>query len=225
MLLKTSCAISGTGFLVHKDIIEKNNGWKHHLLTEDIEFSVDSVIQGEIIGYCANAFLYDEQPCTFKQSWVQRLRWSKGFYQVFGRYGKALLKTLFKKRSFSCYDLFMTIAPIMFITLFSILVNLSFLIYGLNSSYYIPGLINNTSWAIAASFINYYVVLYAFGLITTITEWDNINSSKFKKILYTFTFPIFIFTYIPISLTALFKKVKWQPVQHHIGKTIEEIQT
>ena len=26
--------------------------------------------------------IYDEQPTTAKQSWDQRMRWSKGFYQV-----------------------------------------------------------------------------------------------------------------------------------------------
>ena len=41
----SSCAISGTGFMVDSQIIEKNQGWKHHLLTEDIEFSVDNIIQ------------------------------------------------------------------------------------------------------------------------------------------------------------------------------------
>ena len=75
MMLGTSCAISGTGFLLHKEVIRKNGGWKHHLLTEDIEFSVDSVIHGEKIGYCGKAIIYDEQPTKFSQSWNQRLRW------------------------------------------------------------------------------------------------------------------------------------------------------
>ena len=96
MILGTSCAISGTGFLVHNDIIKKNHGWKHHLLTEDIEFSIDSVIQGEKIGYCGTAKVYDEQPRTWEQSWNQRLRWSKGFYQVFARYGGRLVKGFVK---------------------------------------------------------------------------------------------------------------------------------
>lgn len=49
MLLHTSCAISGTGFLLSSEIVRENNGWKHHLLTEDIEFTIDSVIHGEKI--------------------------------------------------------------------------------------------------------------------------------------------------------------------------------
>ena len=98
MMLHTSCAISGTGFLLRRDIVEANDGWKHHLLTEDIEFSIDSVIHGETIGYCGNAKLYDEQPVSFAQSWNQRLRWSKGFYQVFGKYGKELFLSIFKRK-------------------------------------------------------------------------------------------------------------------------------
>ena len=68
MLLGTSCAVSGTGFLIHRDIINRTNGWKYFLLTEDIQFTVESILNGERIGYCHNAILYDEQPETFSQS-------------------------------------------------------------------------------------------------------------------------------------------------------------
>jgi len=74
MKLGTSCAVSGTGFLVNSAVFRENGGWKHHLLTEDIEFSVDSILHGETIGYCGSAMFYDEQPVTFAQSWNQRLR-------------------------------------------------------------------------------------------------------------------------------------------------------
>jgi cellulose synthase/poly-beta-1,6-N-acetylglucosamine synthase-like glycosyltransferase len=62
------------------------------MLTEDIEFSIDTVVRGGKIGYCANAMVYDESTEDFKQSWNQRLRWSKGFYQVIGKYGPAPCK-------------------------------------------------------------------------------------------------------------------------------------
>ena len=44
-----------------------------------------------------------------------------------------------------------------------------------------------------------------------------------KKILYTFTFPIFIFTYVPISIVALFRKIEWKPITHSVCKSIEEV--
>ncbi|MBC5646941.1 glycosyltransferase family 2 protein [Christensenella sp. NSJ-35] len=227
MMLKTSCAISGTGFLIHNDIIQKNHGWKHHLLTEDIEFSVDSIIHGETIGYCGDAKIYDEQPCTWKQSWTQRLRWSKGFYQVLGKYTKGLLKGFALERRFACYDMFITIAPAIFVSLASILVNACFLLNGMmGSNFYIQHLVfSTTTTAILSSLFNFYIMLFLVGLITTVTEWNEIHdTSPVKKILYTFSFPFFILTYIPISIAALFKKIGWDPIPHNISKSIEDFE-
>ena len=93
MWLGNSCHVGGTGFMFSQEIMRRNNGWKFHLLTEDLEFTMDSVLHGDRIGYCGTAILYDEQPVTFAQSWRQRLRWSKGFLQVF-RYYKELYTKL-----------------------------------------------------------------------------------------------------------------------------------
>lgn len=60
MLLGNSCAVSGTGFFVSQRMIDENNGWPFHLLTEDIQFSVHCVINGHKIGYCDRAIVYDE---------------------------------------------------------------------------------------------------------------------------------------------------------------------
>ena len=46
-LLKTSCAVSGTGFLFSRRILEQRGGWNFYLLTEDIEFTIANVIAGE----------------------------------------------------------------------------------------------------------------------------------------------------------------------------------
>ncbi len=223
MILKTGCAISGTGFMVSDEIIRKNNGWKHHLLTEDIEFSIDNAIQGEKIGYCGSAILYDEQPYLFEQSWNQRLRWAKGFYQVFAKYGMDLFKSIFTKRSFCCYDMFVTICPALFLSLLSVGINTVFLTAGLINIEIYPELIQETTTAIFMSVFNSYSILFVLGLITTITEWKQINSSSWKKIKYIFTFPIFIFTYVPISIVALYKKIEWKPITHSIAKSIEEV--
>lgn len=166
--------------------------------------------------------LYDEQPCTWHQSWIQRLRWSKGFYQVFGKYSKDLVKGIFKGKSFACYDMLMTIAPALFVTLTSIVVNLFFLIFGLFVPSMTATMIPTTITAVCMSFLNFYLMLLAFGILTTVTEWKNINSTTAKKIKYIFTFPLFIFTYVPISIAALFQKVEWKPITHSIAASIEE---
>ena len=128
MLMGTSCAISGTGFLFSRKVIESTNGWVFHLLTEDIEFSVYHILQGRTIGFCADAVLYDEQPATFRQSWRQRLRWARGFLQVFRKYGFGLVKGM-GKGSFSCYDMSMTVMPAFLLTVALIV---SYLVVGLS---------------------------------------------------------------------------------------------
>ncbi len=68
------------------------------------------------------------------------------------------------------------------------------------------------------------VLTFFIGLITTITEWNQIHTSIPKKILYTFTFPLFMLTYIPIALVAVFsKKVEWKPIKHTKKVRLEDI--
>lgn len=220
MQLGTSCAISGTGFLVSSEILRKNGGWIHHLLTEDIEFTTDCIIKGEKIGYCADAVLYDEQPAKFQQSYAQRLRWAKGFYQVFMNYGMRLVKGILKG-SFACYDMLMTLMPAMLLTVVSVTVNLLAIPMGLFSNS-ITGLFGVLApFAQTLGYI--FAMFFALGFITTVTEWKQIYCSRFKKLWYTITFPLFMMTYIPISLIALFRKVEWTPIEHTVSKTVDDI--
>ncbi len=222
MLMDTNCAVSGTGFLVNADVFKENDGWHYTLLTEDIEFSVDCAVAGRKIGYVEAEF-YDEQPITFKQSWIQRMRWAKGFYQVFGKYGKKLIGSWLMNFSFSCYDLTMTIFPALFITLACCLANFVVLIYALFLGGEGTNLIGITLSSLGTTVVNFYITVFLVGLLTTITEWKKIDCSTGKKILYMFTFPLFMFTYVPIAIAALFKKVKWDPIAHNVTKKIEDI--
>ena len=226
MMLKTSCAVSGTGFLVNSSIIKKNNGWKFNLLTEDIQFSVVNILEGEKIGYCESAMFYDEQPTTFKQSWNQRMRWSKGFYQVMFRYGRELIAMMFKKREMfvSCYDMFMTLAPATLLSIGCILLNLIFLAYGATDVHMLRRILPGTLGSIAFAAVNFYLLMFSIGFITLITEWNKILAPAGKKIKSLFTFPLFMITYVPISLVALVKKVEWKPITHCISKSVEEIE-
>lgn len=219
MHLGTSCAVSGTGFLVSADVIRENNGWIHHLLTEDIEFTTDSIIKGEKIGYCANAVLYDEQPTAFNQSYTQRLRWAKGFYQVFANYGAKLFKGILKG-SFSCFDMLMTIMPAMLLTLVSIAMNVIAIPIGIvTHSPDFPMLIKT----LAQTLMNFYGMFFLLGTITAVTEWKSIHCKKSKKILYLFTFPLFMLTYVPIAIVALFRKIEWKPISHTVSKSLSDI--
>lgn len=219
MLLGTSCAVSGTGFLVHRDVIEKNDGWKFFLLTEDIEFSVSCILDGERIAFCQDAMLYDEQPTDFSQSWTQRLRWAKGFLQVFRKYGLRLIRSIVTRRSFASYDITMTILPALFLTLAGILCSIGALVIGL----LVGSDVTIIAKALLATCVNAYMLLFTIGVITVISEWKKIHCGSFHKIASVFTFPLFMFTYIPIALVALFHKVEWKPIYHKEVKTLEQV--
>lgn len=228
LTLNTSCAVSGTGFFVSAKIIEEMGGWKFHLLTEDIEFSTNCILKGRRVSYCPTAVLYDEQPLTFKDSWNQRFRWAKGFYQVFGKYGFDLVKGIGKNPKgyrFACYDMLMTIAPGMLLSIITIIFNTIILILGLTGAVSTGVMISSSISSIVFCLGSYTTFMFMFGALTTFTEWDNIRSTPLKKIGYMFTFPFFMITYIPIALVALFKKVTWKPIQHSISVDVEEFST
>ena len=218
-LLGTSAAVSGTGFMFSRAIHERVGGWKYYLLTEDIEFTIDSVIAGEKIGYCENAMLYDEQPTGFKQSIRQRLRWAKGYIQVFCGYGGALTCGIFSRNFFSCYDMSMAIMPAMVLSLASVFVNLTTLLLNLGS----PDVWQDVALSFGQSCLNIYLTFLLIGAVTLISEWRKIHAPAVKKLLYLATFPLFMFTYIPISVAALFVNVEWKPIVHQRSKSLTEI--
>lgn len=225
LTLNTSCAVSGTGFFVSAKIIEKMGGWKFHLLTEDIEFSTYSILHGERIAYCPTAMLYDEQPITFRDSWNQRFRWAKGFYQVFGKYGLSLVKGVFtnpKGHRFACYDMLMTIAPGMLLSIISILFNTIIIVLAATGVMSTGVAIASSVTSVVFCLCNYIVFMFVFGVLTTFVEWDSIRTTTAKKIRYMFTFPFFMLTYIPIALIALVKKAAWKPIRHSISVDVAE---
>lgn len=219
MRLGTSCAVSGTGFLFSRAVIEETGGWNFFLLTEDIEFTVHHVCAGKKIGFCENAVLYDEQPVTFRQSWRQRLRWARGYLQVFGKFGTQLLRGIFRG-SFGCFDMAMNIMPAAVLSVVGIAVNGAALVLSLAHGAEAATVLRSAAELLGST----YLTLFAIGAITTVTEWRRIYTSNPKKILYAFTFPLFMLTYIPISLTALFtKNLTWKPIEHRRAIALDQI--
>lgn len=228
LTLNTSCAISGTGFFISADIIKQAGGWKWHLLTEDIEFSAKAIIDEINISYSPKAILYDEQPTTFKDSWHQRTRWAKGFYQVFGKYAPELIKGIFKNKKghkFACFDMLMTIAPGMLLTIFTMFLNLIILMLCLSGTVSTGTAISSSISSIIFCLCNYLFIMFAFGVTTVTVEWESIRASSKRKILSVFTFPLFMLTYIPIALIALIKKVEWTPITHNISVDVNDYAT
>jgi len=220
-LLNTSCAISGTGFLVHREILEKVGGWKFFLLTEDIEFTLHHVLEGECIAYCDKAVLYDEQPVKFSQSWRQRMRWTKGSMQVTRKYFFKMVKGIFTGKGFACFDLAVATMIPLILTILGFGVYVLAIVLGL--LFWREDMLIVVK-SLLETFVNSYFMLLGIGAVTTVSEWTKIFAPMKKKIAYTFTFPFFMLSYIPITIVALFSKnVTWKPIVHSQVKTLDDV--
>lgn len=212
-MLGLSSTITGTGFYFSKRIADELGGWPYHSLTEDTEFSADIITRGNRIGYCPEAVIYDEQTTTLRQSWRQRLRWSRGYLQVLKLKGWKLLKGLFKP-NFSCYDMIMSIAPAFALSTITTAVNIITYIVIIATG----GDIAKVLVALAQMLFGMYNTMFLIGLLACISEWKKIRASSFKKILSIIVLPIFMLTYIPIAMEALFVKPVWKPITHTVTK-------
>ena len=74
-----------------KSIID-TYGYETSSITEDLEYTIQCLLNGKKIMFVEDAITYDEQPTDFKVSFVQRLRWSRGNLQCWAKYHKDLIK-------------------------------------------------------------------------------------------------------------------------------------
>lgn len=225
MICHTSCAVSGSGYLVSAKLIEGMKGWDFHTLTEDIQFSTFCAIHGVRIGY-APAEFFDEQPVTLKASIKQRMRWTKGFYQVLFTYGRHMFKSIGKFHRFAAYDMLMVVGPAMLLTLMCLLVNVTFIAVGSLSHGFLATdvEIEMAIGSIIMMLAYMYGTFFVMGLSTTITEWKHIHCpQKWRIFTNLFTFPLFMFTYVPLTVAALFLKVDWVPTPHDVSVTLDEV--
>ena len=210
-ILGTTSEIKGTGFLIHKDIIKRQGGWIHHLLIEDVQFTVEKVLEGERVAYCDTAILYDEQPVDFATSWWQRLRWCKGYIQILCKYTGRLLKAFISGKGFSNYDMIMAMSPAFFISLLAVVANTAGLALTLifEPHAFLASLMSTLGICIGA----YLLFLVVFSLVV-IGERKRIRATVWQRISAVLTFPVFMATYIPIAAAAIFAKNEWRPIKH-----------
>ena len=208
--------VTGTGFLFSSALCRKYGGWPFHTLTEDGEFTMHNEINRAKCAYCHDAIFYDEQAVGFKVSWNQRRRWCGGGLQIFKIYLPRLVRAVFSKRFLSAFDTISSLASAYFISTLAVVVNVvaSVILLALGTpplellSVIIPGVLFA------------YFALTLFSTAITISDWHRIRGSAAKKIFYIFTFPLFLFSFIPPALVTLVKPAQWKTIQH--GKSQNE---
>lgn len=208
MRLGLACAVTGTGFGFTKELLKEMGGWNYFTLTEDIEFSTWCCVRGIRIGYCHDAILFDEQPVTLKQSWRQRTRWAQGGIQVTFRYSNQYPKGL-KKGGRTAWSTFETITLSLWGLGYGFLCGVLSLAATALSAGIVPALVGSLLATVGT-----YFSMAAMAAWTLVTEWKRIRATKFQKIMSIFYFPIYVLTWLPISILSIFRKFEWTPIEH-----------
>jgi len=209
-----SAMVGGTGFIVAKHVIDELGDWHYLTITEDIEFTIDQLIKGRKIGYCADAQVFDEQPVSFRVSLTQRLRWAKGFLQVLSLYGKKIVECIFQG-SFACYDLLMINIMCYVVSICAAVIPILIGTSGYFAGMDLYTVVSPLLTAIVKSTISFVIA----GLVITICEWKNIHAKPWKKLYYALYIPLFMFSYLPLVIMALFKDVEWKRIPHTVSKS------
>lgn len=211
--------LSGTGFYVDSKILEKLGGWKFFELTEDVEFSMYSIVNDLKATYNEYAEFYDEQPTNLKASWNQRLRWVKGFTVVQKKYKKKLFKGMIfdKHNKLSKYEYVVNILPIACLLVTAIVYAVFNLVFGIVCSAQMQPLAPKVWIAFAAATGSIYGFFVLYAAIMLFAERKHSDITAKNAFICCIMFPIFSAMYIPIFFQSIFKKeVEWKPIVHSV---------
>ena len=210
--MNSSASINGTGFMVEKKFIEGIN-FNPVTLTEDVELTTVCAIKNEKIDFVKKAITYDEQPTSFKVSFKQRLRWSKGNLQCWKYYHHGLFKSFIKNHNLACIDMYLNNLAA-FIQVVSIIV----IAIG-----FIEKILNETLTFTVAGFIGMvfsYICTVIVSLFVTIYNKKSVSAMISSIILFT----LFVVTWFPINIVSLLKKdVKWDHIGHDRNMDIDDL--
>ena len=201
---KTKCnntlTISGTGFYIKGDIVEKLGGYPFNSLTEDYELTLYATLNDLTTTYVKNAIFFDEQPVKYNITINQRTRWIKGFFEARKKYIPLLLKKEINKNFSSSFHQIMGVTP--YILLIIGLLGILLINY-----------FNVKNTIILILFVYLIMVLITSIMVLKENTYLNINNKmKIKVILYN---PIFLTTYIICLFKAILNKdVKWLKIEH-----------
>ncbi|MCI5677614.1 MAG: glycosyltransferase family 2 protein [Candidatus Faecisoma sp.] len=201
---KTKCnntlTISGTGFYIKGDIVEKLSGYPFNSLTEDYELTLYATLNDLTTTYVKNAIFFDEQPVKYNITINQRTRWIKGFFEARKKYIPLLLKKEINKNFSSSFHQIMGVTP--YILLIIGLLGILLINY-----------FNVKNTIILILFVYLIMVLITSIMVLKEKSYLNINNKmKIKVILYN---PIFLTTYIICLFKAILNKdVKWLKIEH-----------
>lgn len=215
--LGLSASINGTGFMIKADHL-RENGYDVSTLTEDLEYTMQTVMLGERVAWVPTARVFDEQPLTQHQSMVQRTRWTNGFVQCLGKYIRPMSAGFVKSPSLVKFDMLM------------FLLTLPMTLLGAISAFVYIALTLLGVFPIGTSVLNNLVLIVGIlgsfcgaAFLTVAFEKPKDLQGLRKAVLY---FPYFYLTWMVIYLRAFFIRSNvWKAIPHVRSISISEMES
>lgn len=201
--LKKGIIISGSGFMISGELIDKWQGFPFNTLTEDYELSLYSSANNLKTFYYEGVQYFDEQPEKYSVTITQRTRWVKGFFEARAKRLKDIKNDFNKILGVTPYIIilvgfFIAIINSIFLLIIEIIKQGNYMSY-LSTLLICLGII--------------YITLAIFTIIILINEKDRLNISLKHKIGAVFFNPIFLLSFIRCLFKSL-GNVKWETIKH-----------
>lgn len=218
-VLGLSAIITGTGFMVSAETIRQLGGWNTRTMTEDLEFSALCILNGIKIHWISSAIVFDEQPITVRQSWNQRMRWSRGIQQCFRVYGRSLAANAVKRKSLASADLALLFfaSYVQIVSFVSLMLTLGLSLFNIRV-YLFPQ---------TDVFLNLFMSLGSYftsvviGTAAVLLEKKSI-CKMLRGILMSW---LFIASWLPINIICIFKRsTDWKQIEHIRCLSLSEIE-
>lgn len=195
-----SSNLVGTAFVVHREVFEAMGGWNTSTLCEDTEFAALSTRLGYRVAWVYEALSYDEQVASFLTSLRQRRRWCYGMVQS----ARLLCRSMFSRscpkkgmaRDFGMLFIISHTAP------------LAALLMLLSLPFQTPAML---AFCLASLILGYVGMVLAALLLCVLGGYP---ISKMGATVAMF--PIFMVSWTPLQIMALFIPVRqWSPIRHN----------
>lgn len=198
-----SVKLVGTGFAVHRSVLEQLGGWDTQTIAEDAEFAAQCALSGIRVCWAPEAITYDEEPIGFGLSLRQRKRWCSGVVQV-GRLMLPQMLIFGSGRLNGDMSLFLLTAQ---------LAPLSLLL--LTASRVMAGL---TLPALTFTAAGYWLGCMVLAAALQLTQ----RSKERRCWQAAMLFPAFMLSWIPLQMLAVFHKTTvWHEIGHGSAKQID----
>ena len=209
-----SSVLGGTGMVITTDVIRRH-GWRATCLTEDMEYTMMSLVEGIKTTWAHDAIVYDEKPLTFMQSWNQRKRWAQGQFDVAHRFIPKMFVEGIKQRDIRILDGCLHLLQPHFLMISTVFLVISYI------QAFVPAFYTSIYTLMPQQIITFVAfgqyILPVIILLRIKVRW--------KAWFYLLLYPIFMYSWIPIVFLGFIHRDEheWNHTKHTRSMTYEEL--